>query len=153
MSLRLDSCHAVQENKSAIKAFGDSHMRQLDLCKRYLALLSQGDLERVLQLFEPDAKVVSPHYGTLDARAYHERFFADTDMSRAIGRIVNTYQAMKDTQHIALHFHYTWVRKDGKTIVFDCMNLYDLNADLTRFTKITRIYDTAVLQGRLRSID
>ncbi len=127
-------------------------MRQLDLCKRYLALLSQGDLEKVLPLFEPDATVVSPHYGTLPARAYHEQFFADTDMRLAIGRIVNTYQALNDTQHLALHFHYTWVRNDGKTIVFDCVNLYDVNADWTRFTKITRIYDTALLHRPVHSL-
>lgn len=125
-------------------------MRQLDLCKRYLALLSQGDLERVLQLFEPNATVVSPHYGTLGARAYHERFFADTNMSRALGRIINIYQALKDTQHIALHFHYTWVRNDGRVTLFDCVNLYELNTDLTKFTKITRIYDASLLQSRLQ---
>lgn len=123
-------------------------MRQLELCKRYLAVLGKGELEKALQLFETGAVVVSPLYGTLDAQSYHERFFADTDISRALGRLINVFHAMNDERHIALHFHYTWVRKDGRTIAFECVNVYELTADLGKFTKITSIYDTGPLRPK-----
>ncbi|WP_334187845.1 nuclear transport factor 2 family protein [Noviherbaspirillum sp.] len=123
-------------------------MRQLELCKRYLAVLGKGELEKVLPLFEAGAVVVSPLYGTLDAQSYHQRFFADTDISRALGRLINVFHAMNDERHIALHFHYTWVRKDGRTISFECVNVYELTADHGKFTRITSIYDTGLLRRK-----
>lgn len=123
-------------------------MHSLELCKIYLAALSRGDLAGVLALFAPDATVSSPVYGSLDAKSYYERLIADTDSERTISRLLNVFEALKERPSIGLHFHYTWVRKNGRTVEFEGFNIYDMTPDRRKFIHVNIIYDTGPMQNQ-----
>lgn len=123
-------------------------MHSLELCKQHLAALSKGDLPALLSMFKPGATIVSPNYGVLDPPAYYARFLAETDLGRAIARLRNVFVGHGNQPRVCLHFHYTWVRKDGRTAELDCINVYELTDDQSLFTKVTTIYDTAALSDR-----
>jgi len=117
-------------------------MEYLRLCKQYLAAINASSLPLVLSLFEsPDVTVRSPLYGQMPAGAYYRMLFADT--RHAIIRIRHVYEALADAPSIALHFSYTWINSNGHTVEFDGVDVFELTADHTRFTKLTIIYDPA----------
>lgn len=115
-------------------------MEYLTLCKQYLNAINTGSLPLVLSLFEsPDAVVRSPIYGQMTAGTYYRILFSDT--RHAIVRIRHVYEALSNAPSIALHFSYTCITSNGHTVEFDGVDVFELTADQTRFTKLTIIYD------------
>lgn len=113
-----------------------------DLCDQYLAALNDGNLERVLALFEADAYVLSPLYGRMPVAPFYAGLFGDTDRSETT--LVNLFESASGP--IALQFHYRWTLKNGRVVEFDCVDVFALNADRSRFASLTIIYDTAPLR-------
>lgn len=116
-----------------------------DLCKRYLAALNAGSLADVLSLFAPDAQIVSPLYGVMEAGRFYADLFADTN--RSVTRLLNVFVPSGDARSVALHFHYTWTLKSGKVVQFECVDVFELSADGEKFAKLTIIYDTAPIRA------
>jgi hypothetical protein len=112
------------------------------LCDAYLAALNEGSVARVLSLFESDAFVVSPLYGTMPAAKFYADLFADT--SRSETRFVDLFESASG---VALQFHYRWTLRDGRVVEFDCVDVFRLNPERTRFTSLTIIYDTAPIRS------
>jgi ketosteroid isomerase-like protein len=120
-------------------------MSPAELCQRYLAALERADLEAVLALFTPDAEVVSPLYGTQPATAFYRALFADTARSRTT--LLNVFVPAGDGQACALHFRYEWTLASGRTVNFECADVFALNPAGDRFTRLTILYDTAPLRA------
>lgn len=120
-------------------------MNTEELCHHYLSALNDGDLEKVLSLFDPAAVVVSPLYGTVAAAPFYRELFADTN--RSVTKLLHIFSASKDDSSIALHFHYTWTLKSGKIVEFECVDVFELAPARDKFTKLTIIYDTAPLRA------
>ena len=118
-----------------------------DLCEQYLAALNEGNLEGILALFEPDARVVSPLYGTVPVAPFYAGLFGDTNRSET--RFVNLFESVSGP--VALQFHYRWTLRSGRVVEFDCVDVFDLNADRSRFSGLTIIYDTAPLRDDFES--
>ncbi|RJF95362.1 nuclear transport factor 2 family protein [Noviherbaspirillum saxi] len=117
-------------------------MEYLTLCRRYLAAINARSLPAVLSLFAtPDTVVRSPLYGQMTVDAYYRILFADT--RRSIIRIRHVFKALTDTPSIALHFNYTWIMKNGRTVEFDGVDVFELTDDHSKFTRLTIIYDSA----------
>lgn len=123
-------------------------MTTKELCERYLAALNEGSVERVLSLFEPGASVVSPLYGTMLATRFYAELFADTHRSQT--RFVDLFESASGS--VALQFHYRWTLSSGCVVEFDCVDLFRLNADRTRFAGLTIVYDTAPIRDDFSAV-
>lgn len=132
-------------NPSAYRYQHRYQMNTEQLCKTYLAALNEGDLDKVLSLFDPGATVVSPLYGTMPVEAFYRDLFADT--SRSVTRLLNIFDKSGDGAAVALHFHYTWTLASGKVVAFECVDVFELTAARDRFAKLTILYDTAPLRA------
>lgn len=117
-------------------------MTPKELCEQYLAALNEGSIDRVLALFEPDAYVLSPLYGRMPVAPFYAGLFGDTNRSETT--FVNLFESASGP--VALQFHYRWTLKSGRVVEFDCVDVFALNADRSRFTSLTIIYDTAPLR-------
>lgn len=117
-------------------------MTPKELCEQYLAALNDGDVERVLALFEADAHVLSPLYGKVAVAPFYAGLFGDTNRSETT--FINLFES--EAGPVALQFHYRWTLKSGRVVEFDCVDVFGLNADRTRFSSLTIIYDTAPLR-------
>jgi len=122
-------------------------MYTFELCRQYQIGLKKASLEEVLPLFAPDAVVVTPLSGTLGVQAFHEKLFRNTRES--IVKLHNVFEAMTQTPAVALQLHHTWVLRDGTTIGFDCVSIFDFTAQRDRFTRLTLVYDTAGIRRGL----
>lgn len=115
-----------------------------ELCKRYLAALNEGSLASVLSLFAQKATVASPLYGVVEAESFYRELFADTN--RSVTKLLNIFLPSGNAPSIALHFHYMWTLKSGKIVQFECVDVFELTADRQKISKLTIIYDTALVR-------
>lgn len=120
-------------------------MTPATLCERYLDALNRGDLDAVLALFLPDARVSSPLYGDRDAASFYTELFADT--ARSETRLLHVFDSSASTSAVALHFAYDWTLANGTPVQFECVDVFELSEDRERFVGITIIYDTAPLRA------
>ncbi len=114
------------------------------LCQQYLAALNAASLEKVLSLFAADAIVSSPLYGEMPVRRFYQDLFADTAQSQT--KLLNIFDSSDNKAVVALHFNYTWTLQSGKIVDFECVDVFELAQDGTRFTKLTIIYDTHLIR-------
>jgi len=117
-------------------------MAARELCEQYLAALDEGNLGRVLTLFEEGACVVSPLYGRVAVAPFYAGLFGDTNRSDT--HFIDLFESASGS--VALQFHYRWTLKSGRVVEFDCVDVFTLNAGRSRFTGLTIIYDTAPLR-------
>ncbi|HYD95187.1 MAG TPA: nuclear transport factor 2 family protein [Noviherbaspirillum sp.] len=118
-------------------------MTTRELCERYLGALNAGNVAQVLALFDQDAMVLSPLYGRMPAGRFYADLFADTGRSET--RFVNLFES--PSGQVALQFHYRWTLSTGRVVEFDCVDVFELNADRSLFAGLTIIYDTAPLRA------
>ncbi len=116
-----------------------------DICKQYLEALNESSLEKVLSLFDPKAVVVSPLYGEMPATTFYKALFADTNRSET--KLLNIFHSIGGNSSVALHFHYIWTLKSGKTVEFDCVDIFEITPDKKKFTKLKIIYDTVPIRA------
>ena len=114
------------------------------ICNQYLDALNEGSIEKVLSLFEPNAVVVSPLYGTIPATTFYQDLFAATKCSET--KLLNIFNSISNISTVALHFNYIWTLKSGKVVEFECVDVFEITPDSKQFTKLTIIYDTAPIQ-------
>jgi hypothetical protein len=115
-----------------------------DICKQYLDALNEGNLEKVLSLFEKNAVVESPLYGKLSATTFYSDLFADTNNSKT--KLIHVYESIDGPPSIALHFHYAWTLKSGKNVEFECVDVFEMTPDKKKIAKLKIIYDTSPIR-------
>lgn len=113
-----------------------------ELCQQYLSALDEGNVERVLALFDKDAHVLSPLYGEMPVAPFYTGLFGDTNRSETT--FINLFES--EAGPVALQFHYRWTLSSGRVVEFNCVDVFTLNADRSRFSGLTIIYDTAPLR-------
>lgn len=116
-----------------------------ELCKKYLDALNEGSIEKVLSLFDSNAVVVSPLYGTISATTFYQYLFADTNRSKT--KLLNIFHSIDGNTSVALYFNYIWTLKSGKVVEFECVDIFEITADSKQFAKLTIIYDTAPIRA------
>ncbi|QDG78318.1 nuclear transport factor 2 family protein [Labrenzia sp. PHM005] len=119
-------------------------MSASDLCNAYLEALNRSDLDAVQAMFPTDGTVVSPLYGEQNAHEFYARLFSDTSNSKTT--LLNVFAKSEDSNSVALHFKYDWTLANGKLVDFECVDVFELTKDRTKFQKLTIIYDTAPLR-------
>ena len=121
-----------------------------EICTQYLAALNEGNLEKVLSLFHPDAVVDSPLYGEMPATTFYKGLFSDTNLSQT--KLLNIFDSTNKNSSLALHFHYTWTLKSGKIVEFECVDVFEITPDGKKFTKLKIIYDTAPIRADFNAL-
>ena len=118
---------------------GEFEVGAAELCLRYVDALNAGDLAAIEALFTPDATVLSPVYGPMNAREFHRAFFDDTDRTRP--EVRGLFDHANNGQGAALHLSFSWTFADQETVEFDAVDLFELSPE-GRFRKLTIVYDS-----------
>jgi ketosteroid isomerase-like protein len=113
---------------------------KIEIAKRYIELLSSGDLEGVINLFTENGIVESPIYGEMKASNFYKVLKDDTLNSEL--KLKEIFQNSK-TENIALYFEYKWTIKTGKIVQFDVVDIIEFDIE-NRIKKLKIIYDTVV---------
>jgi ketosteroid isomerase-like protein len=104
----------------------------------YLRALEKGSYDDVVELFTEDAVVVSPLYGTVKASEFYRDLFKDTAKSKIT--LLNIFVS-KNNECAAANFRYEWTLKNGNTVSFECVDIFEFSED-GKIKKLKIIYDT-----------
>ncbi|MBS0295719.1 MAG: nuclear transport factor 2 family protein [Proteobacteria bacterium] len=118
---------------------GEFEVGAAELCLRYVDALNAGDLQAIEDLFTPDATVLSPVYGPMNAHEFHRVFFADTDRTKP--QVRGLFDHANNGQGAALHLSFSWTFADQETVEFEAVDLFELSPE-GRFRKLTIVYDS-----------
>ncbi len=110
-----------------------------EITQAYLDALREANLNAVVDLFANKGVVISPIYGTMDARSFYKTLFSDTQNSTLT--LLGIFQDVDDTTKMAIHFTYQWTMVNGSIVSFDVVDVIKLN-EQNKITELTIIYDT-----------
>ena len=113
-------------------------MRKKEVAERYLHLLQQSDLNELLNLFAPDAIVISPVYGERTAKDFYQVLLEDTNNSKLELKGIFSDES---NDSMALHFLYHWTLKNGSEVTFEVVDIIEFDPG-NKIKKLTIIYDT-----------
>jgi len=108
-----------------------------EIVKLYLHALEKGSYEDIVKLFTEVAVVVSPLYGTVKASDFYRDLFKDTSKSKIT--LLDVFVS-KNSERVGAYFRYEWTLKDGRPVLFDCVDIFELEEGKIKKLKI--IYDT-----------
>jgi hypothetical protein len=107
----------------------------------YLSALRDGDVERALTLFAPEAVVHSPLYGVMAPADFYPMLFADTSEANLELRSVMHGRDVSGVRTMSFWFHFDWRLPSGVAAPFDVIDAVTLDAD-GKFTSLHIVYDT-----------
>jgi len=112
------------------------YTRQVDT---YLKTLERGDVAEICALFTPDARIFSPFLGWMAPRPFFDKVAATSGQSRItpIDICVSATGARRATGY----FVYDWALKDGSTVQFECVDVFEFGDD-ARIERMIIVYDT-----------
>lgn len=109
------------------------------IVKSYLGGLESANYQSIIQLFEENAIVNSPLYGTVLAKEFYKDLFNDTSQSKIT--LMNIFSNITNPLIGAGQFRYDWIMKDGTNTSFECVDIFNIS-DTGKITELTIIYDT-----------
>ena len=108
--------------------------------QEYLAALEAGDVERVVTLFEPDGRVISPFLGRMTAREFFPKV---VEVSSGTKLTVHDILTSAEGQPRAVgYFLYDWWLKDGSKVSFECADVFTFNPETGKISSLVILYDT-----------
>jgi len=107
-------------------------------------------LDAVFELFDQNAIVVFLLYGEVNAKVSYTALFEDTNRSDT--KLIEIFFSSNKDTSIALHFKYQWTLKSKMVVEFDCVDIFELTPDKTRFIKLTIIYDTSPFRNEFNQL-
>ncbi|MCG7521039.1 nuclear transport factor 2 family protein [Ruegeria sp. Ofav3-42] len=111
------------------------------LARQYLQAIESGDISQMLSLFSNDATATSPISGKQQARDFYTHVMKITKDRSTVHK--NTFADTSSALQMAVHFDYTRIIHDGHPETIECVDLFELTEDQSRFKSVTIIYDTA----------
>lgn len=117
---------------------------------RYLAALDAGDLDAVLELFADGAVVRSPLQGEVGAEPFFRDLFERT--ARSDIDVVQTFESRGEDPFAAAYFEYDWTLEDGRSVTFDCMDVFELDGE-GRIVRLTLLFDGDGVRRALEDAD
>lgn len=112
-----------------------------ELARRYLRAIESGDLSQMLSLFAEGATATSPISGRQPAREFYTNVMKITHDRSTLRK--NVFVDTSGAPQMAVHFNYTRTIRDGHPETIECVDLFELTADLMQFASVRIIYDTA----------
>jgi ketosteroid isomerase-like protein len=107
--------------------------------RTYLKELERGDVAAICALFAPDARIFSPFLGWMQAAPFFAKVSEASGDStiRPIDICVSTTGARRATGY----FIYDWVLKDGSAVSFECVDVFEFDAN-GLVERMIIVYDT-----------
>jgi hypothetical protein len=101
--------------------------------------LERGDVAAICALFAPDAQIFSPFLGWMQAAPFFAKVSEASGQStiRPIDICVSTTGARRATGY----FIYDWVLKDGSAVSFECVDVFEFDAN-GLIERMIIVYDT-----------
>jgi hypothetical protein len=120
------------------------------LVHAYLDALAAADSDRVVALFSDDGVVYSPLYGTVAAREFYPKLFADTSEARLTHRATMTGE-YEGRPILSFWFDFEWVLAHGVPAPFTAVDVAELDDD-GRITRLHIVYDTHPIRHAFDSL-
>lgn len=106
--------------------------------RSYFARLTASDMDGIIAMFEPDAKVQTPYVGSMNAA----EFFAKLGVASARNKLtVFDVLVGERGDSVAAHFEYDWTLGSGDNIVFQGMDYFKFGTS-GKFASLAVYYDT-----------
>jgi ketosteroid isomerase-like protein len=114
-------------------------LRYTQQVRTYLKELERGDVAAICALFAPDAQIFSPFLGWMQAAPFFAKVSEASGQStiRPIDICVSTTGARRATGY----FIYDWVLKDGSAVSFECVDVFEFDAN-GLVERMIIVYDT-----------
>jgi hypothetical protein len=114
-------------------------LRYTQQVRTYLKELERGDVAAICALFAPDARIFSPFLGWMQAAPFFAKVSEASGQStiRPIDICVSTTGARRATGY----FIYDWVLKDGSAVSFECVDVFEFDAN-GLVERMIIVYDT-----------
>ncbi|WP_343488294.1 nuclear transport factor 2 family protein [Allomuricauda sp. d1] len=109
------------------------------VAEHYFDWLSEGKIDKILSLFTLDAIVHSPVYGKKRAADFYSELGDDTKSSELK---LNGFFDQPNSNRFVLYFNYKWTLTNGKTTVFDVVDVFELNEE-GKIIKLNIIYNAS----------
>lgn len=106
--------------------------------RTYFERLTASDITGIISLFSPDARVVSPFLGKMNAADFFAKL---SNASSASKLTVFDVLLGENGDSAAAHFEYDWTLKSGDQMVFQGVDYFRFNDD-GRFASMSIFYDT-----------
>lgn len=114
--------------------------------KEYLHELEKSNVDGVVALFAPDARIYSPLLGWVSPRPFYTKL-AEASGNSSI-TLLDIFQSTQGNRTANAFFRYDWELRDGSKVSFDCVDVFDFN-DGGLIEKLVIIYDTHQIRGDL----
>jgi hypothetical protein len=85
---------------------------RLETITLYLNSLQSLDAKTMNSLFDENGMVISTSKGKVEPRKFFNGFFSE--LKSANLKTSNVYKEIKDDDHYAARFHFSWVEKSGE---------------------------------------
>lgn len=106
--------------------------------RTYFERLTASDIAGIVSLFHPDAHVVSPFLGKMNAADFFAKLGSASSASK-----LTVFDVLlgENGDSAAAHFEYDWTLKSGDKIVFQGIDYFRFAPD-GRFASMSIFYDT-----------
>ena len=108
--------------------------------KEYLAALEDGDLNRIVALFEADGWVLSPLLGRMSAQEFFPKVVAASSDTKLT--VHDILVSSKGRPRAVAYFQYEWWLTDGTKVTFDCADVFTFNRETGKIASMVILYDT-----------
>ena len=115
-------------------------MNKTEIAHEYLEHLENGNIEKLINLFNPNGIVDSPIYGITKAHQFFRELSNDTANSKL--QLKGIFE-QNDSNKFALYFNYIWTLKNSKIVEFDVVDIIELDSE-NKILKLKIIYDTVI---------
>ena len=107
--------------------------------RTYLRELERGDVAAICALFAADAQIYSPFLGWM----HPAPFFAEVNAASGESRItpIDICVSTSGARRATGYFVYDWGLKDGSTVKFDCVDVFEFDEN-GRIERMIIVYDT-----------
>ncbi|RJF95109.1 nuclear transport factor 2 family protein [Noviherbaspirillum saxi] len=112
----------------------------IDVLQTYMKALGDSDYEKIVSLFAPDGKVLSPFLGEMDAAPFFQRLQGAS--SRNVITPIDVFSSANGSNRATAYFQYDWTVSDGTLITFKVMDLFEFEDGGNRIKYLSLIYDT-----------
>ncbi len=100
----------------------------------------------MVNLFSSYAKITSPFLQDQTAEAFFSKVFGASAQSTI--HLYDIFQSVENKDSVNAYFRYDWTLKDGTQVHFDCIDLFEFDAN-GLISKLTIIYDTAPIRNQV----
>jgi hypothetical protein len=106
----------------------------------YMKALGESDYSAVKSLFAPNARVLSPFLGKMEASAFFDRLGEASSLN--VITPIDIFVSTTEKHHAAAYFQYDWTVRDGTLITFKVMDLFTFEPHGDKVMSLDLIYDT-----------